>query len=262
MDDKNLPRLNLHYWLAILAVSILGTTGGDYVADGLDLGFAGGLLAFGVVVAAIFLAERYSPWKSVLWYWAAIAATRMAATNLGDFLSRTLGLGTGLAAGLLAVVLIVFLLAWRSPARRRASDQRRAPDALPKANARYWLAVLIASTLGTTGGDFISGDMGLGLGRSSLCLYAVFAAVVLLERRATAGQKAFYWTALVAARTAGTVLGDFLTSREGLGMGYAAGACVAGAVLVCVLLAPRAAVAVRHFARGGLRPHRSQAARD
>ena len=113
MQDKNVPTLNTHYWVTILVASLLGTTFGDFISNDLELGFAGGLLVLSAVIAVIFIAEYKLTWNSVAWYWAAIVATRTAATNLGDFLSRTLKLGNGPVAAILAGLLIAFLFVTR-----------------------------------------------------------------------------------------------------------------------------------------------------
>ena len=46
---------------------------------------------------------------------------------------------------------------------------------------RYWVAILTASTLGTTLGDFVSGDLDLGLRLASLVLGALLAISVAFE---------------------------------------------------------------------------------
>ena len=186
MQAKNVPALDTRYWITILVASLLGTTFGDFVANDLELGFAGGFLVLSAAIAVIFVAEHYLPWKSAVWYWAAIVATRTAATNLGDFLSRTANFGNGCAAALLAALLVVFLLVTRPRLRtiRPDSEENVGRKLLPKTDTRYWVAILIASTMGTTLGDFVSGDLGLGLGPGSLIMGALLAVVLVLEPHA------------------------------------------------------------------------------
>ncbi|MFY9644343.1 MAG: hypothetical protein WAK29_04145 [Terriglobales bacterium] len=239
MQDKNVPTLNTHYWVTILVASLLGTTFGDFISNDLELGFAGGLLVLSAVIAVIFIAEYKLTWNSVAWYWAAIVATRTAATNLGDFLSRTLKLGNGPVAAILAGLLIAFLFVTRHvPGAAPNSDADNARKLLPKTNTRYWVAILIASTLGTTLGDFISGDLGLGLGMGSLVLGAVLVLVLVFEITARTANEARYWAVIAVVRTTGTVMGDYLTSEEGLHLGFAVGASLVGALLVVILLLP------------------------
>lgn len=250
MQDKNVPILDTRYWITILVASVLGTTFGDFVSNNLELGFAGGLLALSVVIAVIFVAEHKLRWKSVIWYWAAIVATRTAATNLGDFLTRTLRLGNGPVAAILAALLVAFLFVtwWGSRTEGCSSDGGDVRKLLPKTNARYWAAILLASTFGTTAGDFISGDLGFGLKLGSLVLSVVLAGVLILELRARSAREARYWFVIAVVRTASTVMGDCLTGEEGLGLGYATGAALVGALFVVLLVMPRTIALTRAFA--------------
>ena len=238
MRNSNVPVLDAHYWITILVASLLGTTFGDFVSNDLGLGFAGGLLVLSAVIAVIFVAEFKLKWNSVVWYWAAIVATRTAATNLGDFLSRTAKLGNGQVAAILAVLLVAFLFvtARRTQAATGLGDGG-AGKILPKTDARYWTAILIASTFGTTMGDFISGDLGLGLGRGSLVLGLLLAVILAFELRARTANEARYWSVIALVRTTGTVMGDYLTSEEGLHLGFAVGASVVGALLIVLVFA-------------------------
>jgi uncharacterized membrane-anchored protein len=240
MRAKNVPELDLRYWIAILLASIMGTAFGDFISSDLKFGFAGGLLTLSVVIAVIFIAEQTVTWNSVVWYWAAIEATRMAATNLGDFLSTTLRIGNGRVAATLAALLTIFLFVTKrripGNAERNAASGRKS---LPQTDARYWVAILIASTLGTTLGDFVSGDLGFGLRLGSLSLGALLAIVVAFELGARTSSEPRYWLAVVCARTAGTVMGDFVTSARGLNLGCALGASLAFVLLVVVVLFPQ-----------------------
>jgi len=193
------------------------------------------------VIAVIFIAENKVKWNSVVWYWAAIVATRTAATNLGDFLTRTLNLGNGLVATLLTGVLIAFLLI-TSRSYQRGDSLSSAPNnarkLLPKTNTRYWIAILIVSTFGTALGDFISSDLGLGVKLGTLFLVTVLAVVQVFEISSRNTNKARYWVIIAVVRTTGTVLGDYLTSEEGLNLGFAAGASLSSLLLVILLFLP------------------------
>jgi uncharacterized membrane-anchored protein len=109
---------------------------------------------------------------------------------------------------------------------------------LPITNARYWVALLIASVMGTTGGDFLSHDTGLGLERASLLLGAVLASALIVETRATTAREPRYWAGIALARTTGTCMGDLVTTGGGLHLGFALGATLAATLLVVILLTP------------------------
>ena len=184
------------------------------------------------------VAEHSTKWASVAFYWAAIVFTRTAATDLGDFLARSLHLGYGSVSAVVAILLTIFLLAWRDPASGSAPipGASIARKALPTTNARYWTGILMVSTFGTTLGDFVSDDLGLGFAKGSLVLGVVLATVLVGELSTRRSNEARYWAVIAVVRTTGTVMGDFLS--EGLGLGFAAAAGLVGAVLVTILLIP------------------------
>ena len=118
-----------------------------------------------------------------------------------------------LTALIIAVLLFVY---WRDgSAAPAAADGRK----LPATDSAYWIAMLTAGTLGTAGGDFVADEVGLGVGYGSIVLVAVFLIVLLGATRIGKMSLFWYWAAIVAARTAGTTMGDFLPSRRGLDLG-------------------------------------------
>src|SRR6202043_2523065 len=91
-------RRELFYWAAILFTFALGTAAGDLATEELMMGFNLGVLAFGVLIAAI-AAAYYLGANAVLTFWIAYILTRPLGASLGDLLSQSrpnggLGLGT------------------------------------------------------------------------------------------------------------------------------------------------------------------------
>ena len=91
-------RRELFYWAAVLLTFALGTAAGDLATEALGLGFRIGVLAFGALIAVIFIAWRFGM-NSVLAFWLAYIATRPLGASLGDLLCRSptaggFGLGT------------------------------------------------------------------------------------------------------------------------------------------------------------------------
>ena len=82
---------------------------------------------------------------------------------------------------------------------------------VPRIDARYWLAITLASVFGANLGDFCSRVLGLGHVRGLPVLAIVFAAIILAQRTARLSTEAFYWAAIVTLRTAATNLADFAT---------------------------------------------------
>lgn len=84
------------------------------------------------------------------------------------------------------------------------------PIHVPEINARYWLAITLASICGTNLGDLYAHESGLGLS-AGLCLLAVLAAIVfLVERRDDRSHEIYYWSAILIIRTGATNIADAL----------------------------------------------------
>ena len=109
-------RVESFYWAAILVSNTLGTALGDFTADDTGLGYHGGALVFGGLIAVIGAAYLFTRMPRVLLFWAAFVLTRPLGATLGDSLTKPLkdgglALGTIPASALLAVA-VVALVAW------------------------------------------------------------------------------------------------------------------------------------------------------
>ncbi len=116
-------RVESFYWAAILVSNTLGTALGDYTSDGAGLGFVGGALLFGVLIALVALAYYFTKAPRVLLFWAAFVLTRPLGATLGDTLTKPvshggLALGTFQSSAVLGLAVVVLVaLAARKPAR-------------------------------------------------------------------------------------------------------------------------------------------------
>lgn len=122
------PKVEAFYWLTILFSNTLGTALGDFIADDAGLGFGGGALLFGSVIALIAAAYFFTRISRALLFWAAFVMTRPLGATLGDALTKPhehggLALGT-LPASLVLVVLVAILVhfAARKPAPLEAAE--------------------------------------------------------------------------------------------------------------------------------------------
>src|SRR5471030_1519819 len=66
---------------------------------------------------------------------------------------------------------------------------------VPLLNARFWIALCIASVFGANLGDFFAHDIGLGHVAGLPFLAAAFALVLIVERYDTAAHALYYWLA-------------------------------------------------------------------
>ena len=122
------PRVELWYWITITFSQTLGTALGDWAADS-GLGYDGGALVFGVVLAAVAAAYYWTRLSHVLLFWAAFILTRPLGATIGDFLDKPVSKGglevsRPLATAVLAVVIIILDIP-AAAACRNASQNRR-----------------------------------------------------------------------------------------------------------------------------------------
>jgi uncharacterized membrane-anchored protein len=238
MQQQHLPTINARYWTAIVAASMCGANTGDFASRILHLGHTRGLLPLALIFGFILWAEARSKSATELYYWMAIIALRTAATNLADLATHDLKLGYVAVELSLAGLMILILCVDRA----RNSTQRRVRDDdgnwhnLPATDASYWIVMLAAGTLGTALGDWVADELGLGLGLGSVVLVAILGIVILLSTRYGRMTKPWYWLSIVAARTAGTTLGDFIASRHGLDFGLPISTLCTSVLLVAILV--------------------------
>lgn len=238
MQPKNLPPIDARYWTAILAASMCGANTGDFASRILGLGHTRGLLPLGLIFIAIVWAERRSKVATEAYYWLAIIVMRTGATNLADLGTHDLKLGyLPFIAGLIALMALMLLIDKArgvEPIGIAGADGRW--HTLPATDTSYWITMLAAGTLGTAAGDWVAEETPLGLFYGSLVLVALLLGTWFVSDRFGRMAKPWYWLTIVAARTAGTTLGDLLASRRGLGLGLWVSTICTGLLLAGIVV--------------------------
>jgi uncharacterized membrane-anchored protein len=113
-------RRESYYWLAILFTFALGTAAGDWLAEGLALGYPKSALLFAGLIGLVAVARFGVGLGAVLCFWVAYVLTRPLGASLGDYLSQPkadggLGLGTVVTSALfLATILAVVVYLTRT----------------------------------------------------------------------------------------------------------------------------------------------------
>jgi uncharacterized membrane-anchored protein len=125
LDSVSSPKAEVFYWVTIMFSQTLGTALGDWTADTAGLGYKGGALLFGAILALIALAHYRTRISHTILFWAAFIVTRPLGAVVGDFLDKPLSAG-GLAlsrysasAVLLALVAaFIYFIPQRAAQRR------------------------------------------------------------------------------------------------------------------------------------------------
>jgi uncharacterized membrane-anchored protein len=218
MQQIHLPTLGARYWAALCLASIFGANMGDFVARDLGLGHIAGLPFLVLALAVVAAIERFDRSVHQVYYWTAIIIVRTGATNFADFACGDMKLPRLLViTGLVALLIVAIVASWQF-AWRRLSDKSNAADAVLRADVGYWISMFIAGTLGTVIGDYCSHDLHLGNAGASLLLVPILALLFVTARNGWLRSLPYYWTTIVAVRAAGTTVGDFVASRNMLGL--------------------------------------------
>jgi uncharacterized membrane-anchored protein len=201
---NKVPAVTLAFWVAKTFATTVGETAADYLNSHFHLGLTNtSLIMAGLLAIALlwqFTRRRYIP----VVYWIVVVLISVVGTLVSDNLVDNLGVplwATTLAfsAGLAGVFAWWFV-----------------------SEAFYWAAILFTFSLGTSAGDLIGEQFGLGY-PISLALFAgliglvAFAYYVFKINAVLA-----FWAAYILTRPLGASAGDLLSqpaSAGGLGLG-------------------------------------------
>jgi uncharacterized membrane-anchored protein len=233
MRQQNLPSIDLRYWTGMLIASLVGTTLGDFISNSLHLGFEKGLFPLAILFGSVLLMERRAVGPNEAYYWTAVVITRAAATNLADLATHQFRIEYYWVGAWLGALLVFALLVGRW---RKTAQLFSLKYVLSSAGLRYWSAMAIVSTLGTNCGDLISDGLGLGFGRGSLVCMVGLIPVAYAQNFERFENEAFYWITILTIRTSGTVMGDFLSSKEGLNLGFGGAAGLTALLLLTLVV--------------------------
>jgi len=118
------PKSEMFYWITIMFSQTLGTALGDWAADTAGLGYSGGAILFGTMLALIAAAYYRTKISHTVLFWAAFILTRPLGAVVGDFLDKPISHG-GLAlsrysasATLVAMIAMLIFSFTHRPARK------------------------------------------------------------------------------------------------------------------------------------------------
>jgi uncharacterized membrane-anchored protein len=124
VDTVSSPKAEIFYWVTIMFSQTLGTALGDWTADTAGLGYIGGAIVFGAMLAVISVAYYRTNISHTVLFWAAFILTRPLGAVVGDFLDKPISKG-GLelsrysaSAVILVLIFLCILIFSHKPAKK------------------------------------------------------------------------------------------------------------------------------------------------
>ena len=109
VNTVNSHKSEMFYWITIMFSQTLGTALGDWTADTAGLGYGGGAIVFGTMLAVIAAAYLRTKISHTVLFWAAFILTRPLGAVVGDFLDKPISKG-GLELSRYSASAALFLL--------------------------------------------------------------------------------------------------------------------------------------------------------
>ena len=230
MLKNRVPHIIFLYWVIKIASTTLGETGADMFSMTWKLGYAETIWIFMSLFLALLGVKLFLKGYHPIVYWLTFTASAIAGTAMSDFIDRTLKFGYALGSAVLILTLLIILAAWYKKEKSINVEY----ISTPSAEVFYWMAFLIANTLGTAAGDFMADNMGLGFMHSAILISVILIAIALLHFFTKASETLLFWLAFVLTRPFGATFGDFLTkpiAKGGINFGTIGSSIVFSVIL-------------------------------
>jgi uncharacterized membrane-anchored protein len=110
-------KAEIFYWVTIMFSQTLGTALGDWTADTQGMGYLGGAILFGSLLAVVAILHFTKTVSAAILFWAAFILTRPLGAVVGDLLDKPLASGglnlsrfaaSAVLLGLIALCIVVF----------------------------------------------------------------------------------------------------------------------------------------------------------
>lgn len=102
---------------------------------------------------------------------------------------------------------------------------------IPQITLAFWIIKILATTLGETGGDFLSMQLNWGYSQSTIFLMVIFVASLVAQLRSKGYHPFLYWLVILSTSTVGTTTSDMMSRQFHLGYPQT------GLILVSILVA-------------------------
>ena len=232
---SKVPEVTLGFWIIKILATTLGETGGDTVTMTLNWGYLAGVALFGVVLAALVVAQVGAKRFHASLYWATITASTTFGTAMADFADRSLGIGYTGGSSLLLLCLVAALGLWYWSQGTVSVNT----VSTPKVEAFYWATITFSQTLGTALGDWLADTGGLGYEGGALVFAAGLVVIAALYFWTSVSRVALFWAAFILTRPLGATVGDFLDKpviQGGLNLSRPLASAVITALIVALIV--------------------------
>ena len=213
MDTKvrqmlnKVPEVTLAFWIIKIMATTVGETGADYLSDTLGLGLVNTSYILGALcVIALIIQIRSNRYIPVI-YWLVVVLISVMGTLITDNLVENLGVSLELTSTIFAIALVLVFVVWY--ASEKTLDVNRITTT--RREWFYWAAILFTFALGTSAGDLISEQMGLGYALSAIIFISVIALIFLAYKFLKLNGVLAFWLAYILTRPLGASIGDLLT---------------------------------------------------
>ncbi len=215
---NKVPEITVYFWVIKVLCTTVGETFADNLNENLGLGLSGTSYVMGALLIAVlffqFRARKYVPGI----YWLAVVLISVVGTLVSDNLVENYGVALETTTIAFGAILICVFASWYAVERTLSVHT----IFTTRREAFYWLAILFTFALGTSAGDFLSEQLGLGY----LAALGIFAGAIVVVAVLHFGLRMnailSFWLAYILTRPLGASIGDYLaspTGEGGLGLG-------------------------------------------
>lgn len=215
---NRVPHIILLYWIIKIASTTLGETGADMFSMTFNIGYGYTIIIFmSLFLVSLGVKLAIKRYESIT-YWFLFTMTAIVGTAISDYIDRTLNLGYALGSGILLVLLLFVLGAWYKSEKSINVEN----ITTTRAEIFYWMAFLVANTLGTAAGDYLSDNLGWGFLLSAGIIAGVLVITAFFHFYTKVSSVLLFWIAFILTRPFGATFGDLLTKthdKGGLNLG-------------------------------------------
>jgi uncharacterized membrane-anchored protein len=101
---------------------------------------------------------------------------------------------------------------------QRSVSVRKMLNKVPEVTLYFWTIKVLCTTVGETGSDYLAGNLGLGLTKTTFITSALLLATLVFQFRARRYIAGIYWLGIVLISVVGTQITDNLTDNAGVSL--------------------------------------------